>query len=367
MFYVWIKLGVVTFGVQTGYTNLLFALTTKFQDIKIDILKIPLLVSLCAFIFFEDANAEPPYGGTIFHFPEAITSKDPSTFLDMKYEGQKQREMFDRRRNSWIKNSAYIFNAIFSDGSNIEVQVNSEFSSSENAFNYAEKYSKVIGQLPNILRKDVRTVWIHKGKNPFGGGNFNLLIHTDQGDEYISDGILEETLIHEASHTSLDWPGISKNHGISKGWIEAQKADKGYISDYAEDYPNREDIAESFLPWVVVRYKADRIGEKHRNKIIKAIPNRLRYFDLQGFDMRPLKLNEKKQDSKTNQMRNAFSSFSLNDRKRIQGKLREYGYESLLDGIWGPGTLSAVRRYLSRNEIQSSAGLESVLKTLLGD
>ena len=248
----------------------------------------------------------------------------------MNYEGQKQREMFDRRRNSWIKNSAYIFNAIFSDGSNIEVQVNSEFSSSENAFNYAEKYSKVIGQLPNILRKDVRTVWIHKGKNPFGGGNFNLLIHTDQGDEYISKGILEETLIHEASHTSLDWPGISKNHGISKGWIEAQKADKGYISDYAEDYPNREDIAESFLPWVVVRYKADRIGKKHRNKIIKAIPNRLRYFDLQGFDMRPLKLNEKKQDNKTNQMRNAFNSFSVNDRKRIQGKLREYGYESLL-------------------------------------
>ena len=285
----------------------------------------------------------------------------------MKYEGQKQREMFDRRRNSWIKNSAYIFNAIFSDGSNIEIQVNSEFSSSENAFNYAEKYSKVIGQLPNILRKDVRTVWIHKGKKPFGGGNFNLLIHTDQGDEYISKGILEETLIHEASHTSLDWPGISKNHGISKGWIEAQKADKGYISDYAEDFPNREDIAESFLPWVAVRYKADRIGEKHRNKIIKAIPNRLRYFDLQGFDMRPLKLNEKKQDNQTNQMRNAFSSFSLNDRKTIQEKLREYGYESLLDGIWGPGTLSAVRRYLSRNEIQSSTGLEIVFKTLLGD
>ena len=46
--------------------------------------------------------------------------------------------------------------------------------------------------------------------------------------------------------------------------------------------------------------------------------------------MRPLKLNEKKQDNKTNQMRNAFNSFSVNDRKRIQGKLREYGYESLL-------------------------------------
>ena len=43
------------------------------------------------------------------------------------------------------------------------------------------------------------------------------------------------------------------------------------------------------------------------------------------------------------------------------------GYESLLDGIWGPGTLSAVRRYLSINEIQSSTDLESVFETLLGD
>ncbi len=334
---------------------------------KIDFLKIPLLVSVGAFIFFEPANAEPPYDGTIFHFPETINSKDPSTFLEIKYEGQKLREMFDRRRNNWTKNRAYIFNAIFSDGSNIELQVNSEFSSNENALGYATKYSKVIGQLPAILRKDVRTVWIHKGKNSFGGGNFNLLIHTDQGDEYISEGILEETLIHEASHTSLDWPGISKNHGISKGWIEAQKADRGYISDYAEDYPNREDIAESFLPWVVVRYKADRITEKHRNKIIKAIPNRLRYFDLQGFDMRPLKLAVSEQNSKTIQMRNAFTKLSPSDRKRIQRKLREYGYESLSDGIWGPGTLSAVGRYLSRNEIQSSTSLESVFETLLGD
>ena len=45
--------------------------------------------------------------------------------------------------------------------------------------------------------------------------------------------------------------------------------DKGYISDYAKDYPNREDIAESFLPWVVVRYKAERISKKHL--IIKEI------------------------------------------------------------------------------------------------
>ena len=38
---------------------------------------------------------------------------------------------------------------------------------------------------PSFLLTDVETVWVHKGKHGFGGGNNNLLIHTDQGEEYV--------------------------------------------------------------------------------------------------------------------------------------------------------------------------------------
>ena len=34
--------------------------------------------------------------------------------------------------------------------------------------------------MPTVLRTDVETVWIHKGEEPWGGGNNNLLIHVDQ-------------------------------------------------------------------------------------------------------------------------------------------------------------------------------------------
>jgi hypothetical protein len=47
----------------------------------------------------------------------------------------------------------------------------------------AEKYARVIGRLPTVLPTNVRTVWIRRGVNPFGGGNSNLLIHTAQADE----------------------------------------------------------------------------------------------------------------------------------------------------------------------------------------
>jgi hypothetical protein len=51
-----------------------------------------------------------------------------------------------------------------------------------------------IGRLPTVLRSQLRTVWIHQGVEPFGGGNNNLLIHTGQADLYYASGILEETL-----------------------------------------------------------------------------------------------------------------------------------------------------------------------------
>ena len=147
-------------------------------------------------------------------------------------------------------------------------------------------YSKVIGRLPNFLLTNVKTVWIHKGNNDYGGGNQNLLIHTGRSVEYISKEILEETFIHEAGHTSLDWDWDGL---IDKAeWNNAKNKDKEYISNYAKKYPRREDVAESILPWIAVRYRLDRVSKEHAEKVLKAIPNRLKFFDEQNFDMYPI-------------------------------------------------------------------------------
>ena len=91
-----------------------------------------------------------------------------------------------------------------------------------------------------------------------------------------------------SSHTSLNWPGGSLDHGKAKGWLAAQKADDEFISTYAKDSPTREDIAESFLTWIVVRHRSDRVSKSHVKKILKAIPNRIKYFDEEEFDMYPI-------------------------------------------------------------------------------
>ena len=225
----------------------------------------------------------PPFGGTIFIDPDIITSSDSTTFQSVSYSGQGSRTMFDRRVNNWITVNAYLFEASFNDGLTAEIQVNPEFDSSSAALAEAQKYGWVIGQLPTALRADVQTVWIHKGIQPFGGGNNNLLIHIGQADLYAADGILEETFVHEASHTSLD-----AAHASAPGWLAAQAADGNFISTYARDFPNREDIAESFLLYLAVRYRSDRISQSLAETILQTMPNRISYFDNQSFDMYPI-------------------------------------------------------------------------------
>ena len=151
-----------------------------------------------------DENFNPPFAGTIFIDPDIITEDDPTTFVSLSYAGTGTRQMYDRR-SGWVTLDPFLFPAEYDDGLTIEIQVNPEFGSWENAEIYALKYAEVIGRLTTELRKDVETSWIHRGNEPFGGGNKNLLIHTDWSETYYENqGILEETFVHEASHTSLD-------------------------------------------------------------------------------------------------------------------------------------------------------------------
>ena len=241
------------------------------------------VVLLGGWLASESALGEPPFGGTIFIDPNIITEADPTAFVEIEATGRGTRTMYDRRVNDWIQNRAYLFEASYDDGLTIEMQVNAEFGSESAAHEQAEKYAIIFGRLPTLLRLDVETSWIHRGVNPFGGGNRNLLIHTGQSDLYVRDGILEETLVHEASHTSLD-----ADHANSAGWRAAQEADDEFISTYARDFPRREDIAESFLTYLAVRHLADRIPESLAKEIREAIPNRIAYFDSLELDLYPL-------------------------------------------------------------------------------
>ena len=226
--------------------------------------------------------AEPPYHGTVFIDPNILTASDPTAFQGVAAAGRGYRTMYDRRPDAWITAFAYLFDARFDDGLTIEIQVNPEFGGATAALAEAEKYGRSIGQLPTALRIGVETVWIHRGRMPFGGGNNNILIHVEEAEEFSQSGFLEEALMHEGAHSSLD-----PLHKWSPGWRAAQAADGGFISLYARDYPDREDLAETIVPWFALRYGEDRIPQAVRHTIANAIPNRIAYLDALELDMHP--------------------------------------------------------------------------------
>ena len=226
------------------------------------------------------ATVAAPYTGTVFIDADWVTADDPTALRGLSDEGTGNRTMFDRRHDAFRNYDAYLFQATFADGLSAEIQVNPEFGSLSAARAEAQKYAVEIGRLPTLLRMDVDTVWIHRGNEAFGGGNRNLLIHTDQGEDYIASGFLNEVFVHEAVHTSLD-----ADHASSAGWLAAQAADPMFLSTYARDNPTREDVAESFLPYYALRLFPDRVSAVDRQQIEDAIPNRIAYFDSQNFEL----------------------------------------------------------------------------------
>ncbi len=260
---------------------------------------ITLLLLLFNFTTFVYAQT-PPYSGTIFIDPDIIVASDPSSFQSITYKGNGNRTVFDRRENAWITINAFLFNIVWNDGLTTEGVINPEFGTVENAQIEARKYGFLVGQLPYSLRTDVDQIWVHKGVQPFGGGNNSILIHTGQTELYENDGILEETLVHEAAHTSLD-----SYHSESAGWVAAQNTDINFISTYARDNKTREDVAESFLPWLMVRYKKSNISTTNFNKITQTIPNRLIYFDRLNLNLYPFFGS------------NILSNESINDEKSV--------------------------------------------------
>jgi hypothetical protein len=226
--------------------------------------------------------AQPPYVGTIFVEPDLITADDPTDLLEVRFAGQGQRLMFDRRDNAFGQRNAWLFDVEYRGGAVVEFQVNPEFTQPQAAAEVAF-YAPVIGRLPRALRTLLQTSWIHRGDEYFGGGNNNLLIHTGaiaQG--YIQDGILEETLVHEAVHTSLD-----AAHAQSPGWLAAQAQDAEFISTYARDNPTREDLAESVVPWLATRCASGRLTSDLASTTMATIPARLAYLDALSLDLSP--------------------------------------------------------------------------------
>jgi hypothetical protein len=215
----------------------------------------------------------------------AITPESFSDFDQISFKGMEEKETFDRRVNDFVTNTSLVYTATFLCSPDpVDVVVNSELAEEE-AEEQALRFARIMGQMPIASRAGVREIWIHAGNEAAGGGNSSVLFHTGYADEIGT--WIEEVFLHEAAHTSLDYAfGGSVDEAA---WSRAVAQDGKFISQYAADFPDREDIAESHVAFIIreLSRSNDRLLDSAA-KIETLIPARLAYFESLGKDFGPL-------------------------------------------------------------------------------
>ena len=230
------------------------------------------------------ATTAPPFEGTVWIGPNIITPASPSDLLSTEPTGRGYRTTYDRR-SGWVTQDSYLFIARFTGSKPAEIIVDPEFGSQDAAATQAGFFARILGQLPRGCRTQVDALWIHSGNESLGGGNRSILIHSNfaNGDQ----AFLEEGLLHECAHTSLDWDWGGTVERAK--WAAQVARDPGFISTYAGDNPKSEDVAETFVPYLAWKLgAASGYTAAQLAAISQQIPNRLNYLDSLALDLAPL-------------------------------------------------------------------------------
>ena len=231
-----------------------------------------------------------------------IKKEDPSDLKELKFIRKSENKEFfamsgkpagcnDCGKRKAYEYDAFIFHAIYNSGHKITFLVDTDFAKNlEKAEKYALIYSKSMGQIPLFLRegttkfdgeykdanlgvgtgteRGVKVIIIAKGKKRWWA-DFNqarFLIYPQ------SKRMEDLFLMHESAHLSIHGKITS-----DRKWYPAVLADGKYITKYART--NRgEDVADTISFWVAVRC-IENFSEKKKNKILKAIPNRIKFLD----------------------------------------------------------------------------------------
>ena len=232
-----------------------------------------MLVSACANGDRPETVMDPPYdftAGTVF---DIIRTDDPSSFVCLHFRGRATRQMWDKRVSREFNHKVYLYDAYFTDGTRFEVHVNPEFESQKVAATEAFRYMRGFGQLPTVLREGIRSLGIHRGDKTASAGSGKIFVYQDNAIKRRSRNKLEETLFYESVHASLD-----NEYMNSRAWRAVQKADQGFMTEYARDQFPREDMAETALfAWGILRHPG-RIPPADTADIKAVVPNRIAFL-----------------------------------------------------------------------------------------
>lgn len=232
------------------------------------------------------AAAEPLFHSSVVSNDlDFIREDDPEAEFCLQYLGASRAEMPDKRSDILFVDDVHVFRAVFAQSNAIEIWVHPEVGAKADAQSIADPVLRAIARLPQPMRELLNHAVIHEGNETAFAedrGRF-FVMYTENIRSRISSQDISETVFHESVHATLDVP-----HAASPEWQAAQEADGDFVTEYAREFPEKEDLAESALfAWTVLKHPW-RLPPEIEAKVVEVMPNRLAYFQELFRDWQPV-------------------------------------------------------------------------------
>lgn len=275
-------------------TNMLSKLSNRQQTLEQEIgLITPNFLSSLS-IVNDLPNHDTMNTSTNMIYSTLIKPSDPSLLVDVTYiETAKRyptRTLYYQEGTGTF--DVHIFRATFSNGHEMNFNIDTAFSISE-AEQEAQTIAYMYGQVPGLLLAGMDDFVLFKGDGHPSSGRvttFYTEVMKKLGD------FVEENFMHDMAHASLDWDELNgskqqfdiadnqtliPHRGVleKNEWLSAARSDDYFVSYYAKDNPEREDIAESIIQYLVLRWRPERFDIYTLQFIEESIPERIAYLD----------------------------------------------------------------------------------------
>jgi len=206
-----------------------------------------------------------------------ITASDPSVPGCLRYLGQATQEMAGALdTDELFASGVHTFEVVFADGAQVGLWVHPSVGTQEDAQAVAALLVGPLGRLPAVMRRPLSHVVIHSGDHTAFAehlGHF-FAVYADNVRARIGTHDLEETVFHESVHATLeaDW-------AESADWREAQAADGSFITEYAAESPEQEDLPESALFAYTYLRHPERLPPEVARRVEAIMPARMAFFE----------------------------------------------------------------------------------------
>lgn len=226
---------------------------------------------------------EPPYSGTVYIDSEWITPADSSSYLGKSYQGVTNFTWYDWSSREWIISDAYTYQLTFSEGVTVRASVHIDFAKEPTSL--LDDWGRLLGQTPTRLLSRLGEFQVvpdsgQSGTNLQANGwtdPTHIVLYGDDPVGYyeyeLATGWVEEIILHELGHAAF------QPQHQSPEWVAAQNSDPCFISTYAASNSQQEDVSETLMPYLMLRFMPDRVDASDASKIRHCIGERSQVLD----------------------------------------------------------------------------------------